>query len=161
MTEAGREDSTHYETVPTPIQSPTTEFLSSRSLSPGESSTMRLPSAILVREVHRRLNDAYSSSMLGNKEDPLDELVFIMLSGKTQETNYPVTFDSLRDRFPTWNEAAEATPEEIESAIRSGGLARKKSRAISALLRTVVQRVGSTGLSLLNESDDVAVYNFL
>lgn len=119
------------------------------------------PDAASVREVDRRLKAEYGSSSLGNKQDPLDELIFIILSGKTQEANYFVTFDALKARYGTWDEAAKASAEEIEDIIRSGGLARKKSEAISTILRTIIERLGAADLSLLHELDDAAAYDFL
>jgi len=115
----------------------------------------------LVREVDERLRRVYRVSRLGNKEDPLDELIFIILSGVTREAIYLATFDALRARFTTWDDAARAAPEEIEEAIRSGGLAGKKSRSIARLLAAVVAEVGHADLSFLRELDDAAIEIFL
>jgi hypothetical protein len=91
-----------------------------------------------VKEVDERLRQSYGVSRLGNKEDPLDELIFIVLSNKSREEIYFATFDALKVRFPSWDEAANATPEEIAEPIKFGGLADKKARTIKLLLSTIV-----------------------
>lgn len=119
------------------------------------------PNEAAVREVDERLRSAYGLSKLGNKEDPLDELIFIILSGKTQESTYSATFDMLKDKYPSWEDASTATSEEIEDVIRAGGLARKKSLAIARLLNSITVRTGRVDLTFLRELDDAAAYDFL
>jgi len=116
---------------------------------------------VVVREVDERLRRVYGVSRLGNKEDPLDELIFIILSGVTREAIYLATFDAMRARYATWDDAARAAPEEIEEIIRFGGLAGKKSRSIARLLAAVVAEVGHADLSLLREMDDAMAETFL
>ncbi|MBK9712154.1 MAG: endonuclease III [Kouleothrix sp.] len=119
------------------------------------------PSQEIVREIDRRLCEVYGVSRLGNKDDPLDELIFIILSGATQETKYNATYDALRSAFPTWDDVAGTTPAAIEAIIRFGGLAKKKSTAIARLLAAIVDRVGRADLSFLRELNDEAAYVFL
>lgn len=114
-----------------------------------------------VREIDTRLRRLYGLERLGNKEDPLDELIFIILSAKTREEVYFSTFERLRRRFASWEDAARAEPEEIEALISPGGLARKKSRSISLLLRTLVAEAGHADLSLLRDMDDDSAEAFL
>lgn len=115
----------------------------------------------LVREVNRRLSNHYNPTRLGNKDDPLDELVFIILSGKTQESTYADTFDRLQRRFQSWDAAEQAGQEAIEAVIHRAGLSRKKSRAIAALLSAVREKTGAVNLSFLHDMDDQIAYAFL
>ena len=41
---------------------------------------------------------------MGNKTDPTDELVYIILSRKTPERAYQRGFELLKQRFSTWDE---------------------------------------------------------
>lgn len=120
-----------------------------------------LPEESVIREVDRRLRAEYGLSRLGNKEDPLDELIFIILSGKTAEATYQSTFGALKAQYPDWNIAARASVCEIEGTIRFGGLAGKKAAAISRLLRAVVDRVGQTDLTFLEDLGDAGAESFL
>ena len=53
-----------------------------------------------LREVARILAVLYRSPDLGNKPDPTDELVYIILARKTRESAYQQTFEILKRRFP-------------------------------------------------------------
>ncbi|MCI0490772.1 MAG: endonuclease III, partial [Blastocatellia bacterium] len=58
--------------------------------------------------------------------DPLDVLILTILSQSTTNVNSDRAFESLKRRFPNWEEARRARVSSIEAAIRSGGLARQK-----------------------------------
>jgi len=47
------------------------------------------------------LSDEYRDPILGNRSDSLDELVFILLSAKTDEEKYLEAFERLKTRFPS------------------------------------------------------------
>lgn len=68
---------------------------------------------------------------------PLEELILTVLSQNTNDANRDRAYASLRARFPTWSLAARAPARAIETAIRTGGLARTKSRVIRAILRRI------------------------
>lgn len=80
---------------------------------------------------------------------PIDELVLTILSQNTSDTNSERAFDSLKRRFPSWAGAARAPRGAIEAAIRSGGLARTKSRTISEVLRAIEADRGGFDLDFL------------
>jgi len=81
--------------------------------------------------------------------DPLDCLVETVLSQATSDRNSERAFLSLQAAFPSWSRVALAPPRAIERAIRSGGLARTKSRRIRELLRAVRAREGRLDLRAL------------
>src|SRR6185295_15545621 len=81
--------------------------------------------------------------------DPLDVLIQTILSQSTTNVNSHRAFESLKQRFPDWQSARRARVTSIESAIRSGGLARQKSIRIKQLLNEIFERRGSLDLSFL------------
>jgi endonuclease-3 len=81
--------------------------------------------------------------------DPLDVLIETILSQSTNDRNSQRAFAELKKKFPDWNAARKARVNSIETAIRSGGLARQKSVRIKALLNDIHQRLGSLDLSFL------------
>lgn len=115
----------------------------------------------VIREVDARLRRIYGISRLDNKEDPLDELIFIILSGKTREPIYRATFDALTRRFPTWDDAAKVGRAELEKTIHFGGLAEKKAASIERLLMAIVSEIGRADLSFLYGQDDASAETFL
>ena len=82
--------------------------------------------------------------------DPLDVLIETILSQSTTNANSSRAFASLKQRFPSWEEARRARVTSIETAIRSGGLAKQKSVRIKELLNEIYKRRGSLDLSFLN-----------
>ena len=115
----------------------------------------------VLRDVHRRLLPRYGLPTLGNKPDPLDELVFIFLSARTGYRQFERLYDDLRDVFPSWEDLAEADVSDIEDAIREAGLARKRARWIKELLEEIRRRVGVLSLDCLQDMDDEEAEAFL
>ena len=84
-----------------------------------------------------------------NLKDPLDELLFIICSTKTEEASYRNTFRALKKSFPTHHKIAEAPAQYIASTIVSGGLSNQKAKAIRNLLDAATARFGSPSLEPL------------
>jgi endonuclease-3 len=68
---------------------------------------------------------------------PLDELILTVLSQSTNDRNRDVAFARLRSRFAGWRAVRDAPLEEVEAAIRPGGISKVKSRRIQAILRAL------------------------
>jgi endonuclease-3 len=81
--------------------------------------------------------------------DPLDVLIQTILSQSTTNVNSQRAFESLKQRFPDWESARQARVTSIETAIKSGGLARQKSIRIKQLLNEIYERRGSLDLTFL------------
>lgn len=64
---------------------------------------------------------------LGNKSDPLDELVYIALTRQTHEKNALRTWKALIAAYPTWEMLLEAPEPEIAAVIADGGFSRQKA----------------------------------
>ena len=81
--------------------------------------------------------------------DPLDVLIQTILSQSTTNVNSHRAFESLKLRFLNWESARRARVTSIETAIKSGGLARQKSIRIKQLLNEIYERRGSLDLTFL------------
>lgn len=117
-----------------------------------------------VERIHllaRMLSLCHGDPRLGNVEDPLDELVYVMLSRKTREDAYQQAFTALKLRFKTWDEARVASVAEIELLVRPSGLSEKKSRALVAALGMLHKRFGRCTLEPLRRWGDGAAAAFL
>jgi endonuclease III len=68
---------------------------------------------------------------------PVDELVLTVLSQNTNDRNRDVAYARLRERFASWAAVRDAPVEEVEDAIRPGGLAPTKAVRIQAILRAL------------------------
>jgi endonuclease-3 len=97
----------------------------------------------------QNLEAAYSVPEPERGLDPLDVLIETILSQSTTNANSGRAFESLKLRFPQWEEARRARVSSIEAAIKSGGLAKQKSVRIKELLNEIRKRRGSLDLSFL------------
>ncbi len=79
----------------------------------------------------------------------LDGLVHTLLSQNTSDANSHQAYLRLKERFPTWEEVARARVEEIEEAIRPGGISRVKAERIKTILELVRGDFGSYCLAPL------------
>jgi endonuclease III len=99
--------------------------------------TWKRPRADRVRAIRDRLRSAYGIPGQRPHGRPLDELVLTVLSQSTNDRNRDIAFARLRERFGSWEEVRDAPVEEVEDAIRHGGLAPTKSRRIKAILEAI------------------------
>ena len=90
-----------------------------------------------LRKITDRLAHEYGRPVLRPHRAPIDELVLTVLSQNTNDRNRDVAYFRLRERFPTWDAVREAPVEEIEDAIRPGGLAPTKSVRIHQILDAI------------------------
>ena len=66
----------------------------------------------------------------GNKDDPLDELVFILLSQMTTGPSYNRVFDQLKAACPSWDAVLEMPLERLQALIKDAGLSNQKAPRI-------------------------------
>jgi endonuclease III len=111
--------------------------------------------------VHRRLLRAYGPIQAQKKAPIIDCLVATVLSQHTSDINSGRAWRALKERWPSWDAFAEASLDEIEEAIRPGGLARVKAPRIRAILDEILEREGRVDLSSLELLADDEVYAYL
>jgi len=81
----------------------------------------------------------------------IDELVSTILSQNTNDVNRDRGFDSLRAKFPTWEEVRDAPAYEVIEAVRIAGLANQKGPRLQAALRQISDERGELNLDFLKE----------
>ena len=91
---------------------------------------------------------------LGNKDDPLDEAIYIVLSFQTNLARFTSTWAKLRKAYPTWSVLEGAPTLEIASTLREGGLQKQKARTIQRLLAEVKLVAGKFSLDLVRSMND-------
>jgi endonuclease-3 len=90
-----------------------------------------------LRAVRDRLRAEYGRPVNRPHRAPVDELVLTVLSQNTNDRNRDAAYGRLRERFATWSDVREAPVEEVEEAIRPGGLAPTKAVRIQEILRAL------------------------
>jgi endonuclease-3 len=99
-----------------------------------------------VRAVRKRLRAMYGIPVMEPHGDPVGELVLTVLSQSTNDRNRDVAFLRLRrahgaagpgSGFDAWEAVRDAPVEEVEEAIRPGGISKVKSVRIKAILEAI------------------------
>jgi endonuclease III len=70
---------------------------------------------------------------------PIAELILTVLSQSTNDRNRDVAYLALRERFPTWEDVRDAPVDELEEAIRPGGISKVKSARIKSILQAITE----------------------
>jgi len=101
----------------------------------------RRPSARRVRAVRDRLALVYGQipAVPGGHGHPIAELVLTVLSQSTNDRNRDVAYLGLRERWPGWEEIRDAPVDEVEAAIRPGGISKVKSARIKSILAAITE----------------------
>lgn len=102
-------------------------------------------------KVHKKLIEAFGEPTWRNPLPPVDELVSTILSQNTNDVNRDRAFDSLREKFPTWEEVRDGETDEVIEAVRVAGLANQKGPRIQNVLREITKERGSLDLSFLED----------
>ena len=114
-------------------------------------------------EFDRLLDREYGAPFreLGNKSDPLDEAIYIILSFQTDVRRAQKVWRELSSAFPSWEDMLEAPLPRIAKALRAGGLQKQKARAMKNLLRAVAEDAGALSLDMLRDMSDQDAERFL
>jgi len=102
-------------------------------------------------EVHQRLVQAFGERPRRRHLDPISQLVCTIISQNTNDVLRDKACDTLRQRFPTWEQVRDAPVEEVVEAIRIAGLSQQKGPRIQEALRRISAERGELSLDFLRE----------
>ena len=103
----------------------------------GLKETWTPPARARVARIRDRLRETYGRPGAPPHGQPLDELILTVLAQSTNDRNRDVAFARLRERFVSWEAVRDAPVEEVEEAIRPGGISKVKSDRIQQILRAI------------------------
>src|SRR4249919_347894 len=122
---------------------------------------MATPGQEAITEVQRRLRAQQSAFVHKPRLPVIDEVVATVLSQHTSDVNSERAFARLKERFPTWEQVADAPVEEVAESIRCGGIADQKARRIQQILTAIEEREGRIDLGRLHDLEDAAAETYL
>jgi len=107
-------------------------------------------------KLDRALDRTYGAPerTLGNRKDPLEEAIYILLSFQTNLSRFRQTFGRLQRSFRTFDDLDRAPVRQVAMLLRSGGLHHQKARIIKRLLREVRKAAGTLSLDFLQKLTD-------
>jgi endonuclease-3 len=119
------------------------------------SATMCARIALLLRQTYgpRR--------QIRRRDNPLDWVIRTLLSQSTTGVNSERAYETLRARFPSYDDVHRAPLRSLIGAIRCGGLANQKAVRIKALLEEIWANQGHFDLSFLRDLSDDEVRAYL
>jgi endonuclease-3 len=119
------------------------------------------PGVRRIRAVWRRLRRQQGTFVPKPRLPAIDEVIATVLSQHTSDVNSGRAFATLKRRFPTWEEVADAPAAEVANAIRAGGIADQKAVRIQRILATIEEREGRIDLGRLDTLGDREVEEYL
>jgi endonuclease III len=104
-----------------------------------------------ITQVCRKLEQEYGRPRLGNPRNPVDDLVYIILSNKTSPQVARKIYQQLKHTYPNWQQLLDAPIVKVRKILRPGGLSRVKSNQIRAALRRISKDWGQIRLIQLRQ----------
>jgi len=114
-----------------------------------------------ILRVIETLDGHYPEDNLGNKENPLDELIYILISRRAAERQYVPVYTALHRRFRRWRGLLGANPQEVSEILRPAGLASQRTKAIIGCVAAIHTDFGDVSLSRLRRWSNSRAYNYL
>lgn len=129
----------------------------------------KIPSPELMTEamhllpvVDELLRQLYRTADLGNKKDPLDELVYIQLSIRTREGAYQSIYSALHSLTGgDWERLLVLPEQQILSALHGGGMAAVKLHRLRKQIEVICRAFGRATLDPLCKMKDGPAERFL
>jgi endonuclease-3 len=115
----------------------------------------------LVVSVCDILESNYGISRLGNPYDPLDDLIFIIISNKTSPNLALRVFSDLKERFGDWAGVLEVPSSVLSEILKPAGLANIKIPQILKSLAKIQNDFGSCDLKSLNNLSESEQLDYL
>jgi endonuclease III len=92
------------------------------------------------------LHSLYKSPCHNNKRDPLDELMFIILSQMTTYWSFERVYDRLKHMAPSWDTVRTMRLSRLKAFIKDAGLSNQKAPRIKAILEKISRDFGRVSL---------------
>jgi endonuclease III len=114
-----------------------------------------------ARSAARILHETYHSPRHGNKDDPLDELVFILLSQMTTGPSFNRVYDRVKDAYPSWEPFLAMPLDQVKAVIKDAGLSGQKAPGLKAIFQKLKDDFGAVTLQPLAAMADEDAERYL
>ena len=117
--------------------------------------------ALLFR-VSEIMEKAHGTPDLGNKVDPLDELLYILVTQRTRINLARRVFEEFRKEFHPWQKVLRCRDKtKLRMILDKGGRGNLRYRAVTEVLGEINKRVGTTSLEFLRGYSPEKARDFL
>lgn len=101
---------------------------------------------LVLFEIETKLRQEYNSPHYGNMDNPMEELIYILLSKRTNLRCQQVTYTNLKKEFPQWEMILDSSIDHIQKIIDGGGLVQEKATNIKGLCEKIKNDFGDFDL---------------
>ncbi len=108
-----------------------------------------LDPAVKTRDAHERLNEHYGVQEIRGRVDPMHELIGTILSHRTTFANERVAYQTMRERFPTWEAVRDAPLDQLIDAIKTANYPEIKAPYIQNVLTLLIAERGEANINFL------------
>lgn len=91
----------------------------------------------IINIVCKRLKRSYGKPRLGNPKDPIDDLVYIIISNKTTPKLAQKVYLDLKRKYGNWKLASKATVRDLYNIIKPSGLGKIRSRQLKRIFTQI------------------------
>lgn len=112
-------------------------------------------------EAINRLQAKYGNPNHGNKANPLNEYLYIILSTKTTFHSFKKTYKNFKKKYPKWTDVLNTNIKDIESCIQNGGLGKTKAKFIFETTLKLKKDFGKASLAPIRSFKNKEMENYL
>jgi endonuclease III len=114
-----------------------------------------------ARHATKLLAKTYGSPDHNNKKDPLDELVFIVLSQMTTAPSFERVYLRLRALAPRWDDVLNMPMRKFKRAIKDAGLSNQKAPRLKSIFAHLKKDFGAVSLAFLADMQTKEAEDYL
>ena len=114
-----------------------------------------------VEKICTGFKKKYGSPRLGNKANPLNEYLYILLSLRTTYWSFEKVYLSFKRTYPRWEDVYRADKRKIAKTIKDAGLSNQKAAHIKQALKKIKDDFGSLSLKSLKHAGDTEAEEYL
>ncbi len=115
----------------------------------------------IIASINSLLKSEYKSPRLSNPDDPLEDLVFLLLSPRIRSDQHLKIFAQLRALCPDFSKLLEIPCGELQDCVRKGGLSKQKIDRLEDCLKEIERRNGTLSLDTIREMNEADAELFL
>ena len=115
----------------------------------------------ILSQVHFRLKEEYRSPRLNNPYDPLEDLVFLMLSPRTRSEQHIKSFKNIKKLCPDFYQIPVFKQAVLRDCVADAGLSAQKISRITAVINEINNRQIDFSLDHLKLQDNHSVEKLL
>lgn len=122
---------------------------------------MKKTEQLKIKRIITTLEQYYGIPEAKGFLEPLDELIFTILSQNTNDRNRDRAWDNLKKTFPNYESILNTPQKFLRDTIRVAGLAEQKSKSIISTLKKLKKDYGKLSLKFLKNYDKEHARRFL